>query len=596
MKNFKYKLIIISCFLSLMSIYSCQKDFLERAAIGSTSETTLATKAGADALLIGAYSLLDNGGTSGGGWPSGKWVFGGVCSDDAHTGTEAGALQPIPSFENYTHDATLFPLNDKWRFFYSAIQRANDVLRLLPTISKASLTDDQAKQIKAEAVFLRAVYHFEAAIMWKNIPYVDEKVSFASGNYNLGNKTPIWPNIETDFQFAANNLTATSPDAGRANSWAARAFLAKTYMFQRKFTEAKTLLNDIIANGVTANGKKYALLQQYHDNFVPSKKNNSESVFAVQMSVNDGAGGANGTTANGEGYAGPYGGPYSSFGFYQPSFSLVNSFKTDPVTGLPLLDTFNDSDVKNDQGLQSSVPFTPYDGTLDSRLDWTVGRRGIPLLDWGIMPGQSWVRQQSVAGPYVHVKNANPKSEPQARENASTAVNYGMIRFADVLLWAAEVEVEAGSLDKAEMYVNQVRARAANPAGWLYTYVDNSNPLKGFTNTPAANYKVGLYTGQFAQKGQAFARESVRFERKLELAMENHRFFDLQRYDNGTGYMADVLNAYIKHETTIPGYNFGYMIGAKFTKGKNEIFPIPQVQIDLSVLDGVALLQQNPGY
>ena len=596
MKNFKYKLIIIACFLSLMSIYSCQKDFLERAAIGSTSETTLATKAGADALLIGAYSLLDNGGTSGGGWPSGKWVFGGVCSDDAHTGTEAGALQPIPSFENYTHDATLFPLNDKWRFFYSAIQRANDVLRLLPTISKASLTDDQAKQIKAEAVFLRAVYHFEAAIMWKNIPYVDEKVSFASGNYNLGNKTPIWPNIETDFQFAANNLTATSPDAGRANSWAARAFLAKTYMFQRKFTEAKTLLNDIIANGVTANGKKYALLQQYHDNFVPSKKNNSESVFAVQMSVNDGAGGANGTTANGEGYAGPYGGPYSSFGFYQPSFSLVNSFKTDPVTGLPLLDTFNDSDVKNDQGLQSSVPFTPYDGTLDSRLDWTVGRRGIPLLDWGIMPGQSWVRQQSVAGPYVHVKNANPKSEPQARENASTAVNYGMIRFADVLLWAAEVEVEAGSLDKAEMYVNQVRARAANPAGWLYTYVDNSNPLKGFTNTPAANYKVGLYTGQFAQKGQAFARESVRFERKLELAMENHRFFDLQRYDNGTGYMADVLNAYIKHETTIPGYNFGYMIGAKFTKGKNEIFPIPQVQIDLSVLDGVALLQQNPGY
>jgi hypothetical protein len=392
-------------------------------------------------------------------------------------------------------------------------------------------------------------------------------------------------------------LAATSPNAGRANSWAAKAFLAKTYLFQRKFAEAKTLLNDIIANGVTTNGKKYALLSQYHDNWVPSKKNNEESVFAVQMSVNDGAGGSNGTAANGEGYAGPYGGPYPTYGFYQPSFSLVNSYKTDPNTGLPLINTFNDSNVTNDQGISSSTPFTPYAGTLDSRLDWTVGRRGIPLLDWGIMPGQSWIRQQGVAGPYLHIKNTNPKSEPGARENASTAVNYHMIRFADVLLWAAEVEVEVGSLAQAEIYVNQVRARAANPAGWLYSYIDNSNPGKGFSTIPAANYKVGLYTGQFVQNGQAIARELVRFERKLELAMENHRFFDLQRYDNGSGYMANLLNAYIKHETTIPGYNFGYMIGAKFTKGKNEIFPIPQAQIDLSVVDGKpALLQQNPGY
>jgi len=191
------------------------------------------------------------------------------------------------------------------------------------------------------------------------------------------------------------------------------------------------------------------------------------------------------------------------------------------------------------------------------------------------------------------------KSEPNAREaggSNSTAVNDNLIRFADVLLWAAEVEVEVGSLDKAQMFVNQVRLRAANPDGWVYTYIDNNNPLKGFTNTPAANYKVGLYTGQFTQEGQAFAREAVRFERKLELAMEGHRFFDLQRYDNGTGYMADLLSSYIDHETTIPGYNFGYMIGAKFTKGKNEIYPIPQAQIDLSVVNGVPTLKQNPNY
>ncbi|MEO6000653.1 MAG: RagB/SusD family nutrient uptake outer membrane protein [Chitinophagaceae bacterium] len=596
MHTIKNKSIITALFFTLLTTSSCKKDFLEKQAIGSTSELTLSTKAGADALLVAAYSLLDNGGTAGGGWPSGKWIFGGVTSDDAHTGTEAGALQPVPAFENYTFDATLYPLNDKWKFFYSAIQRCNDVLRILPKIPAGSITADQLNQIKAEATFLRAVYHFEAAIMWKNIPFVDETVNFANGNYNIGNETPVWPKIEADFKFAVTNLTATKTEAGRANSWAAKAFLVKAYLFQRKFAEAKPVLDDIIANGVTANGKKYALLDRYHDNFVPSKKNGSESVFAVQMSVNDGAGGANGNVANGEGYAGPYGGPYPTFGFYQPSFSLVNSFKTDPVTGLPLINTFNDSDVKNDQGLASSAPFTPYTGTLDARLDWTVGRRGIPLIDWGVMPGLAWIRQQSVAGPYLHIKSANPQSEPNSRQNSSAAVNYVMIRFADVLLWAAEVEVEIGSLDKAEGYVNQVRARSANPAGWVYTYLDNANPLKGFTTTPAANYKVGLYTGQFVSSGKELAREAVRFERKLELAMENHRFFDLQRYDNATGYMANLLNAYVLHETTITGYNFTYMIGAKFTKGKNEIYPIPQAQIDLSDDKGVKLLKQNPGY
>jgi hypothetical protein len=229
-------------------------------------------------------------------------------------------------------------------------------------------------------------------------------------------------------------------------------------------------------------------------------------------------------------------------------------------------------------------------------LDWTVGRRGIPYLDWGNNPGLNWVRQQSVAGPYLNVKGSAPQSEPQAAENYSKAVNDVMIRFSDVLLWAAEVEVELGSLSKAEMYVNQVRARMANPAGWVHTYIDPASPSKGFTNTPAANYKIGLYTGQFTDKGQAYARESVRFERKLELAMEGHRFFDLQRYDNGTGYMADMLNAYILHETTIPNYHFDYMTGAKFTKGKNEIYAIPQAQIDLSPSDNGPTLVQNPGY
>jgi hypothetical protein len=432
--------------------------------------------------------------------------------------------------------------------------------------------------------------------MWKNIPYIDENVSFSNDNFNLPNSGPVWSSIEADFQYAADNLNETKDDVGRANKWAAKAFMVKAYMFQHKFTEAKPLLDDIIANGVTSNGLKYDLNEHYFDNFRPSTKHGPEQVFAIMHSVNDGANGNNGNTPSGEGHSGPYGGPFPSFGFYQPSFSLVNSFKTDPETGLPLINSFNEFDINNDLGIASSAPFSPYEGTLDARLDWIVGRRGIPFLDWGVNPGMSWVRQQSVGGPYLHMKNANPQSEPEARQNNSSANTYNMIRFADVLLWAAEVEVEVGSLELAEAYVNRVRARAADPDGWVKKYQDNNAPMAGTTEEPAANYKVGLYSGQFSANGKDFAREAVRFERKLELAMEHHRFFDLQRYDNGTGYMAEKLNAYIQHETSIPDYNFYYMQGATFTKGKNEIYPIPQEQIDLSETSEGPVLMQNPGY
>lgn len=186
----------------------------------------------------------------------------------------------------------------------------------------------------------------------------------------------------------------------------------------------------------------------------------------------------------------------------------------------------------------------------------------------------------------------------QTPESFHSKINtYNLIRFADVLLWAAEVEVEVGSLLQAEAYVNRVRARAANPSTWVKKYIDNSDPLKGVTNELAANYKVGLYAGEFQAKGKSFAREAVRFERKLELGMEHHRFFDLQRYDlTEKGYMAKTLNAYIEHEVNVPDFDHYYMVGAKFTEGKNEFYPIPLEQIDLSASEGGVTLKQNPNY
>lgn len=598
MKSLTIKITLATFLVTLFSLNSCKKEYLDVGAIGSTSEETLANKVGVNGLLTGAYSLLDGWGVAGSTYyfigPE-NWIFGGVTSDDAHTGTEAGALPPMTSVESYNYDASMLPFNHKWIVLYAGVQRANDALRVLAKVPSGILTDAETLQIKAEATFLRAVYHMEAAKLWENIPYIDETISYANGNYNVANTGPIWTKIEADFKFAADNLTATKSEVGRANKWAAKSFLAKTLLFERKFTEAQPILADIIANGVTSKGEKYALVN-FADNFNPSKKNGPESVFAVQMSVNDAATYQNGNIGASLNF--PMGGPATCCGAYQPSFSLVNSFKTDATTGLPLIDTFNNSDINHDLGIESSQPFTPYAGTLDARLDYTVGRRGIPYLDWGNHPGKAWIRQQAVAGPYSPIKSIYYKAQQATTSYAGryTSNNYTMIRFADVLLWAAEVEVELSNFAKAQEYVNLVRARAANPAGWVKKYLDSANPTGGYSADPAANYKVGLYTNEFTSKGQAFAREAVRFERKLEFAMEGHRFFDLRRWDNGTGYMADVLNAYVKHETSIANYNFVYMNGAKFTKGKHEIYPIPQAQIDLSVSNGTAALKQNPNY
>lgn len=588
------KIITFIClFLSGLFISSCKKDFLEIGPLGLLSETTLANKAGVNGLLIGAYSLLD-GHPGGNAMPQSmsNWHFGGVASDDAHKGSEYGDQTDLEFIENYSALPVNSYFNSKWISLYNGVQRANDVLRTLALVKDGSISAAETMQIKAEAQFLRAVFHFEAAKLWKNVPYVDETISFAEGNYNVSNvDKPIWPLIEADFKFAADNLTAVKSEASRANKWAAKAFLAKVYMFQSNFTAAKELLDDIIANGVTAKGEKYGLLPNFSDNFNPLKKNSLESVFAAQMSVYDNSNGQNGNS--GELYSWN-GGPTLCCGFYVPSFSLVNSYKVGN-DGLPLLDTWNDSDLKNDMGVASSESFTPTTEPIDPRLDFTSGRRGIPYLDWGIMPGASWLVVQAAQGPYNNKKNVTwQKDGSTTYENRRTSINYNMIRFADVLLWAAECEVEIGSLSKAESYVNQVRARSANPVYWIKTYIDPNAPMAGFTNTNAANYRIELYDGQFSLLGQEYSRKAVRFERKLELAMEGHRFFDLQRWDRGSGYMADVLNAYISHENN----SFDYLIlkGAKFIKGKNEIYPIPQAQIDLSMKDGEATLKQNPNY
>ncbi|HEY5464867.1 MAG TPA: RagB/SusD family nutrient uptake outer membrane protein [Hanamia sp.] len=612
MKKIKFKYIALAASLATITlIYSCKK-FLDKAPVGSLSASTLANKAGVDGLLIGAYSMLDGMTSAGGtGWESGvdNWTYGGIASDDAYKGsntTDQGTAAPL---ENHSVDPSNEYLSEKWSAWYACVARANNTIQEVPLVKDGSLSAGDAAEVIAEARFIRGVGHLELAKVFRNVPYASDSVTYSAGNYNLGNPGPIWDKIEDDFTAAMTVLPKTQSEIGRANYYADEAFLALTYMYDHQYDKAMPLLNDLITNGTTSSGAKYAL-GAYEDNFNASTKNGPESVFAVQMSVSDGSNGYNDN--GGEALNFPAGTYTSCCGFYQPSYTLGNAFKVDanglpmfqidPGTGFPY---YNDVNLKNDHGLLATDPFTPATDALDPRIDWTLGRRGIPYLDWGLCGGETWSRGDIV--PYNPIKNVFWHAQQAATSdnyagwatNQGVANNYNMIRFSEVILWRAECEVEANLLDAAQADVNTVRTRMQNPAYWVHTYVDNSNPSKGFTTTPAANYQIGLYgtpasTG-FTANGQAYARAAVYMETQLETGMEGKRFFDLQRWDGlyggpaGAGYMAGVLNAYIKADTRISN---PVLNGHTFTAGKNELFPIPQGQIDVEA----GPLKQNPGY
>ncbi|MDF1698636.1 MAG: RagB/SusD family nutrient uptake outer membrane protein [Saprospiraceae bacterium] len=567
MKKIKY--FVLPLLMIVFSITSCSDEFLDVPPTGSLSSAELSSKAGLEGALIASYSMLL--GRSGFYSDSSNWFWGSVRGGEANKGTNAGDQSQVNEIQAYaaqTNNASVF---EKYRTCYEGVARANAVLKLV-AVAQEGVSEEDKTRISAEARFLRAHYYFELKKNFNNTPYVDENWDEVTP---VGNTADLWTFIEADLKFAFDNLPETMADAGRANKWAAGAYYGKALLYQGKYGEAKTVLNNVVDNGTTANGTPYGLNNSYAMAFRSTNDNSMESVFAAQAAA--GTGDINNANAglvlnfpNGPGA------PGGCCGFFQPSFELANSFRTD-ANGLPLLDgSYNDdaNKLKTDMGVEAADPFTVDEGPVDTRLDHSIGRRGIPYLDWGPHPGKLWIRDQPYAGPYAPKKfiyyqaGIGTENDGSSWTPGYTAVNYNIIRFSDVMLMAAEAEIESnGDLGRANDLINDIRQRAAN------SLIEDS----------PASYNVGLY-GAFS--GQADARAALRMERKLELSGEGHRMYDLVRW----GEAATALNLYLSIDG--PQLNAPFA-GASFDAGTDEYLPIPQDEIDLL---GSDVLIQNPGY
>jgi len=557
-------------FILLVGVLACSDDFTEGTAIGALSDAALQNETGVELLLTGAYSSLDGvrANNFGEGWSQSgdNWIMD-VLADDAHKGSTDGDQGELYNIETMTWGTGSSYFLGKWAVVFAGINRSNAVISLINGIEDG----DFSSQL-AEARFLRAHFNFELQKMWVNVPYISDQ-NYTDTEFNQPNPGPIWAEIEADLNYAMNNLPPSQDLVGKPSKWVAQAFLGKALMYQSKFTEALPLLKGVVESS------GYELLDNYNDNFTLTGDNSVESMFSIQFTADDGQS-FNGNVRGALNFPNP--GPFGSCcGFYQPTQDLLNAFQT--ASGLPLLDTWNQTDVNSDFGIDSDQAFTPFAGELDPRADYTVGRRGIDYNGYGDNPGNDWIRAEysDISGSYLPKKNVYQSGEEGVNQGTGgwgeqlSGINYHIMRFADVMLLYAEAAVEAGDMPTALTMVNAVRERAKN-SNYVQKFVD------GAPVGPAANYKIELY-GSFPS--QEYARQAVRFERRLELGMEGHRLFDLRRW----GVAQAVMTEYFKNEgrTITP-----FATEAGTWLPQHEAFPIPINGIDQSG----GILTQNSGY
>lgn len=563
----------------LLAVVGCD-DFLSVEPRGTLSTEGITTPENVDGLVTAAYAGIGNDEMIG---PiTSMWVYGSVRSDDAYKG--GGGVSDVADinfYEQYNLTQAqqgagwMHPLT--WKNYYKAISRANFAIRALENLTEEEFPNKTTRI--AEMRFLRGHSHFMLKTLFKQIPYIhedysnDEILEVSNVEYT---SDELWDIIGEDFQFALDNLPATQPEVGRANMYAAAAYLAKLRLYQAyeqndqhqvvNINQAK--LEEVIdLTQMVIDSQQYSLQPDFAENFLYGYDNGVESIFAIQFSIDDGTSLGRISTVTGLNY--PHGAPqYGCCGFHQPSENMVNAFRTD-TDGLPLFNTFNDQSVE-DYDIDS-VP-------VDPRLDHTVGIDGHPYkYQSDILYSNSWARDPGVYGFFSSMKEQQAADSPGFKKEGpfiGTSVNIDIIRYADVLLMQAEAYIETGQHQLAQPLINEVRNRAAASTGRTQL-ADGSDP---------SNYVISEYNSSNSVWTEEFARQALRWERRLEFAMEGPRFFDLVRW----GIAEETLNAYLADESL----RRSFLNNAEFTAGRDEYYPIPQQEIDFTK----GLYQQNPNY
>lgn len=573
---------------------SCNEDrFLDLKPQGSLNEDIMTSTEGADLLVNAAYAAL--GGPEGQSWsvwchPTSNWTYGEVRSDNAYKGGGGvGDLNEVHRMETFDMDATNGFLDSKWYHLYCSVQRCNSALRVLN-----AATDEQVNgrvSRIAEMKVLRAHYYFELSRLFNKIPYFDENVEISQYPdipNNEFTRDEILSMLAKEMLDAAEQLPASQPEVGRIHKYIALAYAAKIKLYQAyqqdEITHAvtsinKELLGEVVSlcDQVTASNR-YGLLDDFQGLDLVANENGKESVFAIQYSMNDGtesAGRINWSNLlNSPGGGSPYGGD----GFFLPSQDLINAYQTD-ANGLPDFNYQSKSDYSwavLNNGVYTLQNTTP---NVDPRLDFVVGRPTITWKTYPDKPCEGWVRDKDTYG-YNCAKRFWVSPESSDMFNGwpwgASQLNWQIIRYADILLWKAEALIElneGNGLETARDLINQIRNRARNSA-----YVKDFNDHSKY----AANYLVNPYPADVWN--QDYARQALRWETRLEKALEGERFFDLVRW----GIVETTMNKYITAESD----NRIYYANAHFTGGKDEYYPVPNNQYGFSGGKYV----QNPGY
>jgi hypothetical protein len=585
MKNFKDTIMIkrfknyIALGLLLFATTYC-KDYLDVTPKGIITEEQLNKPEYVDGLVNAAYAFMPQSNVFN---TMNPWIAS-FRSDDAYKG--GGGLDDQPAW----YQMEVFSLlnanvgnNDgNWFNAYSGISRVNTAILALNKMEEAQYPLKTARL--AEMRFLRGWIYFNLKRRYKWIPYFQEDATaeqiktIPNRPEGAVNDLQLWQNILEEFKFAADNLPASQSEIGRANKYVAQAFMAKTLLWMAypqndkhevttidaaKLTEALGYVDSIIESG------KYSLALDFAHNFMLEYDNKSpESIWELQFTIDDGT--PRGNLNEGNGLTSPWWNPYfSCCDFHKASYNMVNAFRVD-ARGLPLYDTFNDAEITNKKQYFA-------ENNWDPRLGHTVAIPGFPWKYQAVLFDSAGSRQPATYG-YMHSMKENVTTDSPGLHDEFwmfNSKNQQEVRYAEVLLWKAEILIQLGRHPEALPLINQLRERAAN----------STQKLKLPNGTFPAPYKVEPYVdGVNCNWTKDFAWNALVWESRLEMAMEGRRFYDIVRW----GMAAEVMNPYFEKERQ----RRPWLSVAFFTAGRDEYLPIPQAQMNWSQ----GIYKQNPGF